>query len=82
MALFTWHVSGEVKTRFSLKLNSLQVGKGGIMLCHRFVAALIVMDYKATLQIMCAFVTAGSLAFQIHSVTESKVSIQQHRSRE
>lgn len=76
-ALFTWPVSGQVKTRLILTQNSLQVGQEGIILGQGFAAALILMDYKATLQIMCASITSASLAFQIHSVTESKVRVTQ-----
>ena len=72
IALFTWHVYGQVKTRLTLKPNSLQIGKEWIVLCHRFVAALILMDYKAILQIMGALVTLANRIFYVHGVTESK----------
>lgn len=72
VALFPWHVYGEVKTRLTLKPNSLQIGKERLVLRHGFVTALILMDYKATLQIMRALLTLASLIFYVYSVTESK----------
>lgn len=74
-ALFTWPVSGQVKTRLILQLRNLQVGKEQIILLHRFIVDFRLMDYKATLQIMCALVTSTSLAFEIHNVTESQLRV-------